>query len=336
MSETKVIDQYVSDSVAVYNADVCEGIKGLADNSVGYCLYSVPFRSLFCYTALPNDFGNCRTTEEFDEHMRHLIGDLFRVMKPGRLMSVHCMNMPTTKERDGFIGIDDFRGDLIRAFRKAGFIFHSEVCVWKDPVTAMQRTKAIGLLHKQVKKDSAMSRQGIPDYVVTMRKPGDNPDPIAGRFDHYAGTDGPPPVNESLKTTGRNELDRDRERYSIEVWQRYASPVWMDICQTDTLNYQAARDESDTRHICPLQLGLIHRCLQLWSNPGDVVLSPFCGIGSEGYEAVKMGRKFVGFELKESYFREAVRNLQAAERSLGEKNLFSDIEDADEPAEVTA
>ncbi len=331
-----VIDQYISNGVALYNADVCDGIKGVADESVGYSVFSPPFASLYTYTALPNDLGNCGGSDDFFRHFEFLTGELYRVMKPGRLLSFHCMNLPTTKERDGFIGIRDFRGDLVKAFQKPGFIFHSEVCVWKDPVTAMQRTKAIGLLHKQVKKDSAMSRQGIPDYVVTMRKPGVNPEPIVGRFDHFVGEDGPDPIRDESKVRGRNELDADRERFSIEVWQRYASPVWMDINQTNTLNCQAARDDRDTRHICPLQLDVIHRCIQLWSNPGDVILSPFAGIGSEGYEAVKMGRKFVGFELKESYYREAVRNLQAAERSLGERDLFSDIVDADEPAEVTA
>ena len=332
-----VIDQHLTDAVALYNADVVQGITGLPDDSIHYSVFSPPFSSLYTYTALPNDMGNCRTDAEFLAHFAFLTGELFRVLMPGRLLSFHCMNLPTTKERDGYIGIEDFRGDLIWAFQKAGFIFHSEVCIWKDPVTAMQRTKAIGLLHKQVKKDSCRSRQGIADYVVTMLKPGDNPEPVAGRFDHFAG-DGydAVPQTAGLKVVGRNEADKALERYSIEVWQRYASPVWMDINQSRTLNFQAARDDNDSRHICPLQLDVIHRCLQLWSNPGDTVLSPFAGIGSEGYEAVKMGRKFVGFELKESYFREAVKNLTRAEEEAGRRDLFSDFDPEAETVEAVA
>jgi hypothetical protein len=207
------------------------------------------------------------------------------------------MNLPTSKERDGFIGITDFRGDLIRIFRDAGWIYHSEVCIWKDPVTAMQRTKALGLLHKQIKKDSCMTRQGIADYLVTMRKPGTNPDPVT-----HAGTGDDMPV---------------------ELWQKYASPVWMDINPSDTLQYQSAREHDDERHICPLQLEVIRRGIDLWTNPGDVVLSPFAGIGSEGHVAVQMGRKFVGVELKQSYYRQAVRNLHNALRMTGD--LFAEV-----------
>jgi DNA modification methylase len=236
--------------------------------------------------------GNCRTHAEFYEHFAFLVTQLFRVLMPGRLLSFHCMNLPTSKERDGVIGIDDFRGDLIRMFRSAGFVYHSEVCIWKDPVTAMQRTKALGLLHKQIKKDSCMSRQGIADYLVTMRKPGDNPE----RVTH---------TNES---------------FPVSVWQRYASPVWMDINPNDTLQKESAREQKDERHICPLQLEVIARALRLWTNEGDTVLSPFAGIGSEGYEAIRHGRKFIGVELKESYFRQACANLRAAE--LENRTLF--------------
>jgi hypothetical protein len=196
------------------------------------------------------------------------------------------MNLPTSKARDGYIGITDFRGQLIQAFVNAGWIYHSEVCIWKDPVTAMQRTKALGLLHKQIKKDSCMSRQGIADYLVTMRKPGDNPEPVSH-------TD---------------------ETFPVGLWQRYASPVWMDIDASNTLQYMSARENDDERHICPLQLDVIGRALDLWTNPGDTVLSPFAGIGSEGYVARQKGRRFVGVELKESYFRVAARNLREAGR----------------------
>jgi hypothetical protein len=230
--------------------------------------------------------GNCRDSAEFFQHFRYLVPELYRVTKPGRLLSFHCMLLPTSKVRDGEIGLYDFRGDLIRAFEEVGWIFHSEVVIWKDPVTAMQRTKALGLLHKQVKKDSCMSRQGIPDYLVTMRKPGDNPDRVTHTGE---GTDLP-----------------------VEMWQKYASPVWMDINPSDTLQFRSAREDDDERHICPLQLEVIRRALHLWSKAGDVVLSPFMGIGSEGYEAIRAGRKFVGAELKTSYYEQAIRNLAAA------------------------
>jgi len=229
---------------------------------------------------------------------------------PGRLLSFHCMNLPTSKQHHGYIGIRDFRGDLIRLFEARGFIFHSEVVIWKDPVTAMQRTKAIGLLHKQLVKDSCLSRQGLPDYVVTMRKPGENGERVAGPLSDYIGDD------ETLQAT-RGKWNRDEIRDSINIWQRYASPVWMDINPSETLQFRSAREHNDERHICPLQLQVIYRCLDLWTNPGDMVFSPFAGIGSEGYVAIQTGRKFIGAELKESYFRQACANLARAKESQG-------------------
>ena len=290
---------------AIYNGDCCEVIPALPDESIGFSVFSPPFASLYVYSDIVNDMGNCESDEQFFEQFSYLVKELFRVTKAGRLCSVHCMNMPSTIQHNGYIGLRDFRGDIIRCFQANGWIYHSEVCIWKDPVTAMQRTKALGLLHKQVCKDSAMSRQGIPDYVCTFRKPGKNADPIAGEFDHFVGTD--------FEKTGN---------FSIDTWQRYASPVWMDIDQSNTLNGRAGRDDKDTRHICPLQLDVIHRCLQLWSKEGDTVLSPFLGVGSEGFEAVKMKRKFIGVELKESYFAEAVKNLRRAEAIANAPTLF--------------
>jgi len=237
--------------------------------------------------------GNCRTHEEFFEHFSFLVKEQARVMKPGRLVSIHCMLLPTMKSRDGVIGLVDFRGDIIRVYQRHGFIFHSEVVIWKDPVTSMQRTKALGLLHKQLKKDSCMSRQAIPDYVVTMRMPGVNAEPVSH-------TD---------------------ESFPVKLWQRYASPVWMDIDPSDTLQYRSAREHDDERHICPLQLEVIRRCIHLWSNPNDVVWSPFMGIGSEGVVAIELGRRFIGAELKESYFKQAVQNLAAAE-SASQQTLW--------------
>ena len=261
--------------------------------------------------------GNCRSDEEFFEHFRFLVRELYRVMMPGRLVSFHCMNLPTNKAHHGYIGIRDFRGDLIRAFEAEGFIFHSEVCIWKDPVVAQQRTKALGLLHKQLVKDSAMSRQGIPDYLVTMRKPGDNPEPVAGMLTEFIGEgldvseEAYEKHAEKMRAEGKEPWPFEMWR-SISIWQKYASPVWMDIRETNTLQYKSVRDEKDEKHICPLQLDVIARGVALWSNPGDIVFSPFAGIGSEGYQAIKMGRKFIGIELKESYYRAAVNNLRMA------------------------
>lgn len=271
--------------------DCVDEVGKMDTESVGYSIFSPPFASLYTYSASPRDMGNCSSDDEFFAHFGFLTPELFRVTMPGRLLSFHCMNLPLTKERDGVIGLRDFRGQLIRVFEDAGFIFHSETCIWKDPVTAMQRTKAIGLLWKQLKKDSCMSRQGIADYLVTMRKPGVNPAPV-----------------------GKDEHD-----YPVSLWQQWASPVWMDINPSETLQCESAREHDDERHICPLQLDVIRRGVALWSNPGDLVLSPFAGIGSEGYVAVQMGRRFVGVELKESYFKQAVANMQSlrAQPALG-------------------
>ena len=282
MDSVNVIDQATSERYALYNGDSAEILKGLPAGSVHYSIFSPPFASLYTYSNSERDLGNCRTTTEFYEQFKFIVDELYRVLMPGRLLSFHCMDLPLSKERDGIIGIRDFRGELIKLFEDSGFVLHSQVCIWKDPVTAMQRTKAIGLLHKQLKKDSCMSRQGIPDYLVTMRKPGENPEPVS----------------------------HTNETFPVQAWQRYASPVWMDINPSDTLQASSARDEKDERHICPLQLPVIRRALNLWTNPGDIVLTPFLGIGSEAYVALKMGRRAIGIELKPSYYQQAVRNCQ--------------------------
>ena len=280
MDEISVKDQAITERYALYNGDSCEILRGIPENSVHFEIYSPPFASLYTYSNSERDLGNCRTKSEFFRHFEFIIRELYRVLMPGRVMAVHCMNLPTSKERDGFIGIEDFRGELIRVFQAAGFLYHSEVCIWKDPVIAMQRTKALGLLHKQLKKDSCMSRQGIPDYLVVMRKPGENPE----RVTH---------TNES---------------FPVEIWQRYASPIWTDINPSDKLQASSARDEKDEKHICPLQLTVIRRALNLWTNPGDTVLSPFMGIGSEGVVSLQGGRRFVGVELKPTWYAQAVKN----------------------------
>jgi hypothetical protein len=298
---SKVVDQHVTEKFAVYNADCVEALRGLPASSMHYSIFSPPFESLYVYSNSPRDMGNVRSSAEFMAHFSWLVRELFRVMKPGRLISFHCMDLPTSKERHGHIGLRDFPGDLLRAFEAEGFIYHSKVCIWKDPVTAMQRTKALGLLHKTIRKDSSMSRQGIPDYLITVRKPGANDEPVTHAEDALA---------------------------KVETWQRYASPVWVttdagvddegfakctqDINPSETLQYRSARENDDERHICPLQLEVIRRGIRLWSNPGDVVLSPFTGIGSEGYVALQEGRRFVGAELKASYYRQAVKNLAEA------------------------
>jgi hypothetical protein len=310
------VDQVVTDSYAIYLGDCCELIRGVPGDSVHFGVHSPPFEGLYKFSNSDRDISN-NEGPAFWTHYGFLIQELLRVTMPGRLHAVHVMQLPMSKIRHGHIGMRDFRGEVIRAYEAAGWIFHSEVCIWKDPVVAQQRTKSIRLLHKQVVKDSTISGQGLADYIVTFRKPGANPEPVSGCFDMYVGEDaGPDRAKFTSASDGRNW-------YSIEVWQRYASPVWMDINQTRTLQYRGAREEGDEQHISPLQLDVIERCIDLWSNPGDVVLTPFLGIGSEVYAAVQMGRRGVGFELKPSYFTQAVKNIAAVERR--ELSLFAQV-----------
>lgn len=295
--QQNIVDEYregtkTGEGYTVHLGDCVKWARRMEDNSIDYSVFSPPFADLFVYSNSDHDMGNCKDDAAFVAQLRYLIGELFRVLKPGRNVSFHCMNLPTTKMRQGFIGLRDFRGDLIRAFQDAGFIYHSEVCIWKDPVVAMQRTKALGLLHKTIRENSTMSRMGLPDYVVTMRKPGACDD----RVKH--GDDLP-----------------------VMMWQKYASPIWDDIDQGRTLNKLPARDENDEKHMCPLQLDVIERCIHLWTNPGDLVFSPFTGIGSEGYTAVKMGRRFVGTELKPQYWELACQNIEDATQE--QKGLFA-------------
>lgn len=277
----KCINQVDRADCTLINGDCVEALSALPENSIDYSIFSPPFSHLYVYSNSPRDMGNSRTDAEFFEHFDHLVRELARVIKPGHNVSFHCMQLPTSKERDGYIGLKDFRGDLIKAFQKHGFIYASEVCIWKDPVTAMQRTKALGLLHKTIRSNATMSRQGIADYLVTMRKPGEVMDKVA------------------------------HDDLPVDEWQRLASPVWMDINPNDTLQFRSAREHDDERHICPLQLEVIRRGIRLWTKAGDVVLTPFLGIGSEAYCAVEMGRKAIGVELKKSYFDQAVKNIDS-------------------------
>ena len=280
----KVLDQVTKNKYAVYNGDSCEVVKAIPDNSIHYTIFSPPFASLYTYSNSDRDMGNSKGDDEFYNHFIYLAKELYRITMPGRLLSFHCMDLPLMKERDGVIGLKDFPSIIRQIFEDCGFIYHSKVTIWKNPVTEMQRTKALGLLHKQIRKDSAMNRQGIPDYIVTMRKPGDNPERIS----------------------------HTHETFPVDVWQNYASPVWMDIRQSDTLQKKSAREDKDERHICPLQLEVIQRCIELWTNPGDIVLDPFAGIGSVPYVAVTMGRRGIGIELKDSYYKQAKNNLEIA------------------------
>lgn len=305
-----VLDQIVTDRFALYHGDTVEVARGLPASSVDFSVFSPPFSSLFTYSASERDMGNARNDAEFWGQYRFLIRETARVMKPGRIVAIHVMDLPSSKQMHGYIGLRDFPGDVIRAYQAEGFIYHSRITIDKDPVVAMQRTKAIGLLHKQLRKDSALSRQGIADTIIVMRMPGENPEPIA----HTA------------------------EEFPVERWQRYADPVWAsyggrddegfaivspDINPSDTLQHRSAREHDDEKHIAPLQLEVIRRCVRLWSNPGDWVWSPFAGIGSEGYVALQEGRRFVGAELKASYYQQASRNLtEAVAASTRQRSIF--------------
>lgn len=305
----KAVDQVITDRYAIYQGDSCDVIRAIPGDSIHFGIHSPPFEGLYKFSNFDRDISN-NEGADFWTHYAFLIQELLRVTMPGRLHAVHVMQLPMSKIRHGNIGMRDFRGEVVRAYEDAGWIFHSEVCIWKDPVVAQQRTKSIRLLHKQVVKDSTISGQGLADYILSFRKPGDNPEPVSGCFDRYSGVNEPDRSKYTTPTDGRNW-------YSIEVWQRYASPVWMDINQTRTLQYRGGRDEKDEQHISPLQLDVIERCIDLWSNPGDTVLTPFLGIGSEVFCAVQMGRKGVGIELKPSYFAQAKRNLDGVGEIVG-------------------
>jgi hypothetical protein len=355
IEQVNVIDEKHTDDYSAYHGDSCIVAHGIPDNSIGFEIFSPPFASLFSYTDASQDLGNSVSDEEFLEHFNFLVPELYRALMPGRLMAVHCMNLPCTIERDGYIGIRDFRGDLIRLFLgqdgyllskareallvralfaerdgdvkrsiklqdaaqviledlqahpgKMQFIYHSEVVIWKDPLLAATRTHALGLAHQQIVKDSARCRQGYPDYLVVMMKPGVNPEPVTHEprgFERYIGTDPEPQFD---KTN-----DPATNKYSHYVWRKYAEPVWYDINPTDTLQRKSAREDEDQRHVCPLQKGVIQRAIELWTNPRDIVFSPFGGIGSEGYVALEMNRRAVLVELKSSYYDQMVRNLDS-------------------------
>lgn len=291
-----VFKQQISERAALYHGDCVHVLKGLPDASVGFSVYSPPFGDLFVYSASIADLGNCADDAQFFEQYAHVVAETFRVLKPGRLVAVHCTDLPTRKSKDGVIGIKRFSDAVADAHERAGFIFHCRTTIWRDPVVEMQRTKALGLLYKQLQKDSAMTRMGLADYLLVFRKPGDNPEPVGHK----------------------------PEDFPVDRWQQWASPVWMDIRQGNVLNVRVAREDEDEKHLCPLQLDLIERAIVLWSNPGDTVLSPFMGIGSEGVVAVKLGRRYVGAELKDRYFATACRTIGETEAARAAGDLFTD------------
>lgn len=307
--ENNVINQVSEDRFTLFNGDCVEIMKALPDNSIDMSIFSPPYLSLYVYSNSERDMGNARSDDEFYHHFLHVVKELMRIVKPGRIVAVDCMNVPAMKARDGYIGLKDFRGELIRQFVGEGFIFHSEHCVYKDPLIEATRTKAIGLMHKQLCKDSTMSRAGIPQYLLAFRKPGENSSPVVhpDGLESFIGENPP---------RGGNP--------SHERWRRYASPVWMDINFSRTLNGTTGRETDDERHVCPMALDIIERALTLWTNPNDLVFTPFLGIGSEAYVALQMGRRACGSELKRSYFDLAVRNCREAKRDT-QDDMFGGI-----------
>lgn len=321
--------EYQGNGWVLHNSDCIEGMHAMPENSVDLTIFSPPFGDLFIYSDSERDLGNAGTGDAFINQYKFFADALTRVMKPGRMACVHCTDLPMRKGRDGAIGLQDFSGDLIKAHTDAGLIYHGRVTIWKDPVVEMQRTKALGLLYKQIRKDSAMNRVGMPDYMLFFRKDGDNPD----RIEHTAVGD-----KDAVKIARKWLENMRREGLVLNVpddivlaelikhvemdvyeWQKLASPVWMKIDQGNVMNgWRKAKGIDDERHVCPLQLDTIERCLRLYSKPGDVVIDPFNGIGSTGYVALQHMRRYVGFELKPEYAKQAGKNLYIAERMSGD------------------
>lgn len=294
LSKMDVSKSYQSEYCNIQLGDCVQLIQSVPDESVGFSIFSPPFAELYTYSDKLEDMGNSKDYKEFFTAFKFLVKELYRVMWSGRNVAVHCMDLPIQKGKEGYIGLRDFSGMILEAFTEVGFIYHSRVTIWKNPVTEMQRTKALGLLHKQVKKDAAMSRVGIPDYLMVFRKEGVHEHPVHCDI-------------------------------SVDTWQKYASPVWMDIDYSNTLNGVKGRDKNDEKHICPLQLDTIERAITLWTNKDDIVFTPFLGIGSEVYQAIKLGRLGLGFELKESYFNEAIKNCKQAESDKCQNLLFDAV-----------
>jgi hypothetical protein len=282
------INTNTGDGWEIHHGDCVRVAQQIEDQSVDFSVFSPPFADLFTYSDDLQDMGNCANLEEFTRHFEILIAEIARIMKPGREVAVHCVDLLSTKWKHGKIEFQDFSGEIVRMFWKHDFAFHSRICIWKSPVTEMQRTKAHGLLYKTLKADSTDSRVGCADYLLVFRAPGENLVPVT----------------------------KDPSKYPVDWWQEVASPVWMTVDQGRVLNKDGARDHADERHICPLQLDVIERAVELWTNEGEIVYSPFAGIGSEGVASLELNRRFVGSELKESYFNQATQNLKNAKSQL--------------------
>lgn len=287
------IDHQAGINWTMFRGDCVEVVAQLPPMSVDVAIYSPPFSDLFIYSESERDMGNCESDDQFSEHYAHLLRSMFNVLRPGRMACVHVSDLPARKSKEGFIGLRDFSGEVIRAHQAAGFHYHSRITIWKDPVTEMQRTKSHGLLYKNIREDSTRNRVGMPDYIIVFKRP---------------------PLTKAEEDS-IVKVSHTQEQFPLDQWQEWASPIWTTIDQGNTLNVRIAREDKDEKHMCPLQLDVIERLAVLYSNPGEVVLSPFGGVGSEGVGALRLGRKFVGVELKESYFRRACANLADEERT---------------------
>lgn len=303
------IKNHTTDRMTLYNGDCVEVTRQLPDEFAHFQIFSPPFANLYIYSDDLRDMGNCKNMDEFFEQFDYLIPELYRTLKTGRLCAVHCKQIVKYAGRDGVAGWTDFRGEIIRHFEKFGYVYHSEVVIWTDPVLEMQKTKTQRLLYCQLQRDASHTGIGMPEYLVIFRKWGDKE------------------LEEPIKHYKTNELAKEDDAFEeqvvdLDTWQRYASPVWFDIPRTAVLNCKAARDSEDEKHICPLQLPVIERAVELWTNPNDIVFTPFLGIGSEVYQALKMGRRGVGVELKESYFNQAVANCDGVSKAPKRARLF--------------
>ena len=314
----------------LYNSDCVEVVTAVPDSSIHFSVFSPPFMGLYIYSDSERDMGNCASDDEFFQHFSFLIDQLYRVTVPGRLCAVHCKDLPLYFARDDAAGLKDFPGEIVRRFQASGWTFHSRITIWKCPVVERERTNNNGLLHKTIMRDRSQSRQGMADFLLVFRKtPGDgtmlSAEPVTNEkgLENYVGLKECDPRIRGSFHPSPNSRKSIALNDSINIWRRYAEPVWWDIDQMNVLNYKLGRDAKDEKHICPLQLDVIQRAIELWTNPGDVVLSPFAGIGSEGYVAIEAGRKFIGIELKTSYFAQAVKNLEIAEAKIHQnQDLF--------------
>jgi len=312
-----IANQEITENYAVYNGDCMEVLPQIKKESVGFSVYSPPFPELYQYSNDPRDMSNCKTYEEGLDQYKFIVSEIHRVTKPGRLTAVHCMDL-----KKGTLYQKDFPGDIIKAHEDAGFNFFCRITIWKDPWLIARRTRMKSLMHKTIVNDSSKARVAGADYIVVFRKSGDSEEPITHKhgFKKYYGAD---PVSEILENEFRNYTgDQKKNFLSHQIWRRYASPVWGDIRSGRLLPYKEARESSEEKHVCPLQLDVIDRCLVLWSNQNDIVLTPFMGAGSEAYEALSLGRKAIGIELKTTYYNQALNNIRAVKYGDEESNQF--------------